>query len=85
MADVWVCVRGDLTEPQTTTLEAAGIAVHDLRRISAAFGEPPIEWQTLRTCVRVSATGDAEAKAEIARVLGLDAADLTAYSAEIFR
>jgi hypothetical protein len=83
MADVWVCVRGDLTEHQTTALKAAGIPVDDLRRISAAFGEPPIEWETQRTCVRVHAE-EAEAKAEIARALGIDADDLSAYSAEIF-
>jgi hypothetical protein len=40
------------------------------------WGDPPNEWETLRTFVSVSA--------EIAGVLGLDADDLLAYSAEIF-
>jgi hypothetical protein len=35
--------------------------------------------------VRVSAADDSEAKGEVARALGLDADDLLAYSAKIFR
>jgi hypothetical protein len=84
MAEFWVSVRGDLPEHQVTTLQAAGIAVDDLRQISGGTGIP-IQWQTLRTCVRVGASDDAAAKDEVANALGLDAAELTAYSAEFFR
>jgi hypothetical protein len=85
MAEFWVCMRGDMTAKQVATLEAAGVATDDLRRISAGFQGAPDEWQTLRTCVRISARDDSNAKDEIARVLDLDAADLVTYSAEIFR
>jgi hypothetical protein len=83
MEEFWVCVTGELTEDQGATLEDAGIAVDDLRRISAGF--QGAEWQTLRTCVRVSARDDSAAKGEVARVLSLEATDLTAYSADVFR
>jgi hypothetical protein len=85
MAEYWVCVRGELTDHDVTGLNARGVATDDLRRISGGFGSAPIQWQTLRTCVRVSATDDSEAIETIAEVLGLEAADLTAYSAEVFR
>jgi hypothetical protein len=42
--------------------------------------KPPIEWETLRTFVCVSAGEGAEARGEVAEALGLDAADLLAYS-----
>jgi hypothetical protein len=82
MAEFWVCVRGNLSEQQVTTLAAAGVAVDDLRRISGGYGD---EWQTLRTCVHASAMDDSEAKEEIAKALSLDATELAAYSTEIFR
>jgi hypothetical protein len=85
MGDFWVGVRGDLTAEQIEALKAAGIVVYDLRRTAGGWGEPPIEWETLRTFVRVSAPDDSGAKGEVAQALGLDAGDLLAYSAEIFR
>lgn len=85
MAEFWVGIRGDLAPEQIAALTAAGIAPYDLRRLASGWGEPPIEWETMRTFVRVSADDDSAAKAEIERVLGLDAADLVAYSAEVFK
>lgn len=83
--DFWVGIRGDLTAEQIKALKLAGIVAYDLRRTAAAWGEPPVEWETLRTFVRVAADDDSEAKAEVAQALGLDADDLLAYSTEIFR
>jgi hypothetical protein len=84
LRDFWVGIRGDLTAEAVEALRAAGIAVYDLRRTTGGWGDPPNEWETLRTFVSVSAAVDSDAKAEIAGVLGLDADDLLAYSAEIF-
>jgi hypothetical protein len=84
VVDFWVGIRGDLTPEAVEVLREAGIAVYDLRRTAGGWGDPPIEWETLRTFVPVSAPADSEAKAEIAGVLGLDADDLVAYSAEVF-
>jgi hypothetical protein len=77
MAEFWVCVRGELTEDQGATLEDAGIAMVTFGESRLAF--QGAEWQTVRTCVRVSARDDSEAKGAIAKVLSLDATDLTAY------
>lgn len=84
VGDFWVGVRGDLTAEQTEALKAAGIVVYDLRRTAGAWGETPVEWQTLRTFVRVSTADDSEAKDEVAEALGLDATDLLAYSDDVF-
>ena len=85
MGEFWVGVRGDLTAEQMEALKAAAIVAYDLRRTAGGWGEPPIEWETLRTFVRVSARDDSEAKGDVARALGLDADDLLAYSPEVFR
>ena len=85
MGDFWVGIRGDLTSAQTEALRAAAIPVYDLRKTAGAWGEPPLEWEMLRTYVPVSAADDADARDLVADALGLDAADLVAYSAEIFR
>jgi hypothetical protein len=85
MGEFWVGIRGDLTAEQIEALKAAGIVVYDLRRTAGAWGEPPFEWETLRTFVSVSAADDSEAKSVVAQPLGLDDTDLIAYSAEIFR
>jgi hypothetical protein len=84
MADFWICVQGELESEQVEKLEGAGIWVDDLRRISGGFGTP-IQWETLRTCARVSEADEAAARAKMADVLGVDYGALTAYSAEIFR
>jgi hypothetical protein len=84
VGDFWVGIRGDLAAEQLEALKSAGIVAYDLRRTAGGWGEPPIEWETLRTFVRVSAAEDSEAKSEVARALGLDADDLLAYSAEVF-
>jgi hypothetical protein len=65
-------------------LKSAGTVGYDLQRTAGSWGEPPIESETLRTFVRVSAGDDSEAKDEVAATLGLDADDLLAYSDEIF-
>ena len=64
-------------------MESAGIAVEDLRLISAGFGVP-VQWEMMRTCVRVSAADESVARAAIALTLGVNMADLRTYSAEIF-
>jgi hypothetical protein len=84
VGDFWVGIRGDLTAEQLEALTSAGIVAYDLRRTAAGWGEPPIEWETHRTFVRVSAADDSEARGE-ARALGLHADDLVAYSTEVFR
>jgi hypothetical protein len=84
VADFWVGMRGDLTAEIIEALKSAGIATYDLRRTAGGWGDPPIEWETLRTFVPVSAAGDSEAKAEVAGALGLDADDLLVYSVEVF-
>jgi hypothetical protein len=85
VGDFWVGIRGDLTAEQLEALKSAGIVAYDLRRTAGGWGEPPIEWETLRTFVRVSAREDSEARGEVAEALGLDAADLLAYSDEVFQ
>jgi hypothetical protein len=85
VGDFWVGIRGDLTAEQLEALKSAEIVAYDLRRTAAGWGEPPIEWETQRTFVRVSAADDSEAKGEVARALGLDADDLVAHSTEVFR
>jgi hypothetical protein len=84
MAGFWVGIRGDLTAEQREALKAAGIVVDDLRLISAGYGTPP-QWETMRTCVHVPAVDEAEAKTEVARTLGVEAGDLLAFSAAVFR
>lgn len=84
MGDFWVGIRGDLTADAIEALKRSGIAVYDLRRTASGWGDPPIEWETLRTFVSVSAADDSEAKAVVAGVLGLDADDLLAYSGDVF-
>ena len=56
----------------------------DLRLISAGYGTPT-QWETMRTCVHVPAVDESEARTEVARAVGVDADDLLAFSAEIFR
>jgi hypothetical protein len=65
-------------------LKAAGIVVYDLRMTAGAWGEPPVQWETLRTFVRVSAADDSEARGDVAGALGIEASDLVAYSNEFF-
>ena len=84
MAGFWVGIRGDLTAAQREALKTAGIVVDDLRLISAGYGTPP-QWETMRTCVHIPAVNESEAKTEVARTLGLEAGDLLAFSAEVFR
>jgi hypothetical protein len=84
MAEFWVGVKGDLTAEQGETLNSAGFALDDLRLISAGFGIP-VQWETMRTCIRVSAPDEARARDEVARALGFEPADLVGYSAEFFR
>jgi hypothetical protein len=84
VGDYWVGIRGDLTAEELEALKSAGIVAYDLRRTAGGWGEPPIEWETLRTFVRVSAGEDSEARGVVAEALGLDAADLLAYSDEVF-
>ncbi|HEY3070510.1 MAG TPA: hypothetical protein VGJ34_09350 [Gaiellaceae bacterium] len=84
MGEFWVGIRGDLAPEQIEALKAAGIVAYDLRKMAVGWGEPPIEWETLRTFVRVSASEDSEAKEEVARALGIDAHDLVAYSNDVF-
>ena len=84
VSDFWVGVRGDLTAEAIEALRGAGIVVYDLRRTAGGWGDPPVEWETLRTFVSVSAADELEANAEVAGVLGLDADDLLACSAEFF-
>lgn len=84
MGDFWVGIRGELTAEQLEALKSAGIVAYDLRKTAAGWGEPPIEWETQRTFVRVSAAGDSEARGEVAQPLGLDADDLLAHSTEVF-
>jgi hypothetical protein len=81
--EFWVGIRGNPTAEQLAALESTGIAVDDLRLISGGFGTP-VQWETLRTCVRIPAADESEAKATVAQALDSDA-DLVAYSAEIFR
>ena len=84
MAGFWVGIKGDLTAEQREALKAAGIVVDDLRLISAGYGTPT-QWETMRTCVHVPAVDESEARTEVARAVGVDADDLLAFSAEIFR
>jgi hypothetical protein len=84
MAGFWVGIRGDLIEEQREALMAAGIVVDDLRLISAGYGTPT-QWETMRTCVHVPAVDESEAKTEVARALAIDADDLLAFSAGVFR
>jgi hypothetical protein len=84
MAGFWVGITGDLTAERREALKAAGIVVDDLRLISAGYGTPP-QWETMRTCVHVPAVDEAGARTEVARALGVDAGDLLAFSAEVFR
>jgi hypothetical protein len=84
MGEFWVGIRGDLAPDQIAALTAAGIVAYDLRKMAGAWGEPPLQWETLRTFVRVSASDDSAAKEEVARALGLEAHDLVAYSNEVF-
>ena len=84
MAGFWVGIKGDLTAEQMEALKTAGIVLDDLRLISAGYGTPP-QWETMRTCVHVPAVDESEARTEVARAVGVDADDLLAFSAEIFR
>jgi hypothetical protein len=84
VGDFWVGIRGDLAAEQLEALKSAGIVAYDLRMTAGGWGEPPIEWETLRTFVRVSAGEDSEARGEVAEALGVDAADLLAHSDEVF-
>jgi len=84
MAGFWVGIKGDLTGEQREALKTGGIVVDDLRLISAGYGTPT-QWETMRTCVHVPAVDASEARAEVARAVGVDADDLLAFSAEIFR
>jgi hypothetical protein len=84
MAGFWVGIKGDLTAEQMEALKTAGIVLDDLRLISAGYGTPT-QWETMRTCVHVPAVDESEAKTEVARTLGVDAGDLLAFSAEVFR
>jgi hypothetical protein len=81
VAEFWVGIKGDLAAEQAEALKSAGIAVDDLRRVSAGYAP---QWHTLRTFLRASAADESEARAEIARVLDLDADDLIAGSYEFF-
>lgn len=78
-------IKGDLGAEQVEALRSAGIASGDFRLISGGYGDFPIEWTTLRTCVQVSAADESEARADVARALGVDASDLLTFSAEVFR
>ena len=84
MAGFWVGIKGDLTAEQREALKTGGIVVDDLRLISAGYGTPT-QWETMRTCVHVPAVDESEARTEVARAVGVDADDLLAFSAEIFR
>jgi hypothetical protein len=84
MAGFWVGIKGDLTAERREALKTGGIVVDDLRLISAGYGTPP-QWETMRTCVHVPAVDEAGARTEVARALGVDAGDLLAFSAEVFR
>lgn len=77
-------IKGDLTAEQREALKTAGIVVDDLRLISAGYGIPT-QWETMRTCVHVPAVDESEARTEVARTLLVDAGDLLAFSAGIFR
>jgi precorrin isomerase len=84
VAGFWVGIKGDLTGEQREALKTGGIVVDDLRLISAGYGTPT-HWETMRTCVHVPAVDESEAKAGVARAVGVDADDLLVFSAEIFR
>jgi hypothetical protein len=88
MAEFWVGIKGDLPAEQTEALTSTGIAADDLMVLSQGRGEVsarwPAQWETVRTFVRATAADEAEARVEVARALGLEAADLNAYSAELF-
>ena len=84
MAGFWVGIKGDLTGEQREALKTGGIVVDDLRLISAGYGTPT-QWETMRTCVHEPAVDESEARTEVARAVGVDADDLLAFSAEIFR
>jgi hypothetical protein len=71
-----------LAEKQIEALKSAGVAVDDLRRLAAGFAP---NWETMRTFVLVTGADESVARAEVAQTLGLDAEDLLALSAEIFR
>lgn len=82
MSEFWVGIRGDLAAKQIETLKSAGIAVDDLRLISAGYDD---QWETKRTCVRVSAADESEAAAMVAGSVGVESDDLTVYSGHILR
>ena len=84
MADHWVCVRGELVPEQVRALADAGIPVDDLRKISGGYGLP-IQWSTLRTCAKVSAADDAEARDKVTTALGVEATDLTVLPADVWK
>jgi hypothetical protein len=81
VAEFWVGAKGEFTMQQIEGLRSAGVAVDDLRKSSAGYGD---QWETLRTFVRATATDKSEARAEIAQILGVDADALVAYSAEVW-
>jgi hypothetical protein len=81
MAEFWVGVPGDLTAEQFTTLTRNGITVEALRQTAGGRGEPPIEWRTLRTFVRVPAGDESAARARVADALTLPTGELIAYPA----
>jgi hypothetical protein len=83
MAEFWVGMKGDLAAEQMEALTSAGIAVDDLRRTLSGRGIP-IQWETMRTFVRVSAVDEPEARGKVARTLGLESGDLLTYPPEIF-
>ena len=84
MDEFWVGKQGTLEEDERTALQDSGVDVEDLRRMTASTGSAR-DWWTLRTFVSVPAADEFAARTRVAQVLELDADDLVAYSADIFR
>jgi hypothetical protein len=80
----WVGIPGDVTPQQQETLASAGLSVKGQLRTMVTARDRSAEWKTLRTFVPVAGE-EQEAKACVAAALGLDVADLAAYSADVFQ
>jgi hypothetical protein len=88
MAEFWIGAPGELSTEQLAALSEAGIAVDDFRQLAtgrSGHEAVVIAWEVVRTFVRVPAEDESQATAKVAEALRVDARDLRAYSAEIFR
>jgi hypothetical protein len=88
MAQFWIGISGDLTRGQHEMLAGIGSDLglnldRGLRQTIGGYGNPPTNWETLRTFVSVEADDADAAAASVAGVLGLKPGDVVAYSGDL--